>query len=587
MTAQTKNPAPAPAAEADGQTAEAPAEAAPKKPQSSGPGWQRFKDWYLGHKKWAIPVTVILVIVILAAVPFTRYHIAGVVLKRDVSLKVVDATAGTPVSGASVSIGSIGGETNSSGQVTLRHVKVGNHTVTISKKYYRDGSANILAPIFSQKKVPAFGLSATGRQVKISVANLINKTALAGVNIAVAGVTAKTDGSGSAVVVLPVGISQQPATLSLNGYNNAAATVKVSNDSIENNQFSLTPAGRIYFLSKLSGTIDVVKTNLDGSGRQTVLAGTGHEDDQNTVLLASRDWKYLALLSRRAGNSPSLYLIDTSNDLVTTIDEGDVDFTLLGWSDNYFTYVVDQHNTQPWQPGGESIKSYNAQTKKLETLDSTNATGTSVNDAAYETYVVQPILLDNLIVYVKTWYQYPGYLQVSGQSNTLNVVKPDGTGKKTIKSVDAGQLYFGSMVFHAPGSVYVQASNFNDGSSTYYEFNGIGLTQKNNLTNDDIFKTYPTYLYSPDDNSTFWAEPRDGKNTLFVGDSDGQNAKQIATLSDYSPYGWYTGNYLLVSKNASELYIIPKNGGGNTVKISDYHKPAQTFNGYGGGYGGL
>ena len=75
-------------------------------------------------------------------------------------------------------------------------------------------------------------------------------------------------------------------------------------------------------------------------------------------------------------------------------------------------------------------------------------------------------------------------------------------------------------------------------------------------------------------------------NTLFIGDSSGGSGKQIATLSDYDTYGWYTDDYLLVSKNGSELYIMPVSGG-TPIKISDYNKPAQNFNGYGGGYGGL
>jgi len=550
---------------------------------------KRFANWYKTGKKKSIPLTVLLLLLILAAIPFSRYALAGTFLKNSYSVEVIDSTAGTAISGADVSLGNIHGITNGSGKVTLNKVGVGHKQLLVSKKYYRDQSAKVLVPILKQKNVPKYQLTATGRQVKVSVKNLINHTSLADVNISVADISAKTDKSGSAILVLPAGTKSEKAKLSLDGYNNADATIQVDDKSIKENDFNLTPSGKVYFLSKLSGKIDVVKTNLDGTGRQTVLPGTGHEDDQNTVLLASRDWKYLALQSRRSGNSPSLYLIDTSNDSLTTIESDSVNFSLLGWSDNFFTYTTSRSNNQPWQPGAQSIKSYNAQTKKLATLDSTNATGTSLSDANYETYIIQPILLDNLLAYVKTWYQYPGYLQVTGQSNTLSVIKPDGGGKKTIKSVDASQSYFGSMVFHAPSSVYVQMSNINGTSSTYYEFNGTGLAQKN-LTNDDVFRTYPTYLYSPDDSSTFWTEPRDGKNTLFIGDEQGLSGKQIASLTDYKPYGWFTSDYLLVSKNSSELYIMPKGGlddKAQPVKITDYHKPAQNFFGYGGGYGGI
>ena len=96
-------------------------------------------------------------------------------------------------------------------------------------------------------------------------------------------------------------------------------------------------------------------------------------------------------------------------------------------------------------------------------------------------------------------------------------------------------------------------------------------------------------MQSPSGNVTFWSETRDGKNTLFVGDGQGANQKEIAKLSDYQTYGWYTEDYLLVSKDGSELYILGKDGikkDSEALKIMDYHKPAMSYMGY-GGYGGL
>src|SRR6266446_4719422 len=223
--------------------------------------WQRFKNWYLDHKKWTIPATIVLILLILAAVPFTRYELAGLGLKRDISLKVIDAATATPVSGATVSVGPVSAQTDGSGKATLHHLKVGQYTVLITKKYYKDGKASLINPILSQKNVPSIQLTATGRQVQISVTNLINKNPLGNVDISVGGVTAKTDQSGKATVVLPVGAGQQKANLSLSGYNDADVTVQVSNDKIQNNPFTLTPAGKVYFLSKLSGKVDVVLTD--------------------------------------------------------------------------------------------------------------------------------------------------------------------------------------------------------------------------------------------------------------------------------------------------------------------------------------
>lgn len=565
------------------------APANPDKPAETDPKWQRFKAWYSDRKKWTIPLSVLLVILILAAVPFTRYGLAGTVRKNNIELKVTDATANTPVSGATVSIGNLSGETDSSGMVTLHGVNAGHHNATISKKYYQPRTINVLAPIFSQKTVPEFQLTATGRQVKIEVTNLIDKTALANVDIKVAGTTAKTDKTGSAVVVLPVGEATQTATLSLPGYNDAKVTVKVSNDKIQDNPFGLTPAGKVYFLSNLSGKIDVVKTNLDGTDRQTVLAGTGSEDDRNTVLLSSRDWKYLALLSRRAGNSPTLYLINTSDDSLTTVDSSSADFNLTGWVNGSFVYTLTKNNAPPWQPGGQVLKSYNPATKSLTTLDQTSASGT--NDFDYVSQQINNVYgYDGKVFYTKSW-NTGGASDLTNKQATFDSVNTDGSGKAAIKSFSlvpnssAGAVDLSTQLV-TPDKFEIY---FYDGAKdNFYTYSNGQVTSDKSETSENFYNgNYATYLLSPSGSQTFWSETRDGKNTLFTGDQNGQNSKQIATLSDYSPYGWYTDNYLLVSKNGSELYAMAKDGSQTPVKISDYHKPAAIFYGYGGGYGGL
>src|SRR6185437_11523818 len=100
-----------------------------------------------------------------------------------------------------------------------------------------------------------------------------------------------TDADGQATIVVPASVTQ-PVSLKADGYLDTTATLQVTNPAADANTFSLVPSGRLYFLSNLSGKLDVVSTNLDGSDRKTVLAGTGSEDKNNTVLLAARDWQY-------------------------------------------------------------------------------------------------------------------------------------------------------------------------------------------------------------------------------------------------------------------------------------------------------
>ena len=137
--------------------------------------------------------------------------------------------------------------------------------------------------------------------------------------------------------------------------------------------------------------------------------------------------------------------------------------------------------------------------------------------------------------------------------------------------------------------MYISIYNMAQQKSFFFEYED-GKLSENKSLETDFYKNYFTYLFSPSAKQTFWAEDRDGKATLFVGNDHGEDGKEIASLSEYNTYGWYTDDYLLVSKKGSELYVLPasnKLDKTEPFKVTDYYRPAQTFRGYGGGYGGL
>ena len=82
----------------------------------------------------------------------------------------------------------------------------------------------------------------------------------------------------------------------------------------------------------------------------------------------------------------------------------------------------------------------------------------------------------------------------------------------------------------------------------------------------------------------------DGKFVFFVGDGVGENGEQIGSSEDYTAYGWFTDDYILLTRKNSEMHIMPADGldGGveKSFKVSDYYKPNYTNRGFGYGYGG-
>ncbi len=555
-------------AQTEEQPVEQPEESPPPKPEvMSKSRWQRLRNWYLARKKWTIPVTVVLIVLILAAVPWTRYKAAGIVVKKNFTVEILDSTSRSPVSGATVKVGSASSQTDGNGRATLR-LSAGNHAVLITKKYYKELRANILVPILSQKNTPAIEVDATGRQAKIIVKNLISQKTLGDVNIKIADITAKTDKNGEAIVVLPVGEEEQKATLALEGYNDSGITVKVSSTEVLENNFNLTPAGKVYFISKRTGKLDLMRANLDGTEAKVVLAGTGSERDYDTVLLPSPNWKYVALIARRstAYSTPQLYVLSTADDKLLDVDKNEADISLAGWSGDNLIYSISRRDLPQWQTGREKLKSYHAATGKSTLLDQCTATG-DATASAYEYYGFIMVSGEN-VVYGKGWYAPDESADdlLGGKKASLSTILANGQAYKQIASYEVIDTIQYSK--HSPSAVYVWQKTANE--DKFFDYTaGSAAPKIVNLDSEAFYESNRAFYLSPSGKKSIWAESRDGKYTIFVGGANGLNPTTIASLIEYDAYGWFNDDYILVTKDGSELHIMSAEGG-KPVKITDF-----------------
>ncbi|HVI69346.1 MAG TPA: hypothetical protein VM581_02710, partial [Magnetospirillaceae bacterium] len=443
-----------------------------------------------------------------------------------------------------------------------------------------------LVPILSNQSTLQLNMEATGRQVPIKTINKLTGAPLGGVEISAGDSAVTTAEDGSATLVLPADQTAINATLKHDGFNTVAGDVTVTEQTDDKNTFSLTATGKVYFLSKRTGKIDVMKSDLDGANASTVVTATGYEDESQTVLLASRDWKYLALQSKRDAKSTKLYLVNAADDKLSVIDEGDgVSFSPVGWSNEYFVYRVTRTNVQSWQPKQQSLKTFNATTGKITTLDDTDGTGTGAFNWATETFTGIYIINDQ-IVYAKYWNNYYDTpMLISGKKDVIYHIKANGEDRQGVKEFDSTSSSYLEAAPYRPDEIYFKLSGT---PNKYFEYHD-GTVAETTEVNDTNFynQAYITYLVSPSGKNTFWYEARDGKNVLFVGDAEGANGKEVMSSNSFKPYGWYTDDYLLLAKNGSELFVLARNAqGAEPVKITDYHKPAVSFPGYGYGYGG-
>jgi len=129
---------------------------------------------------------------------------------------------------------------------------------------------------------------------------------------------------------------------------------------------------------------------------------------------------------------------------------------------------------------------------------------------------------------------------------------------------------------YQPNGVYYSLFNSTDNKTTYYKFDSQNVVSASDLNQTILAKAYPTYFPSLAGTTTLWSELRDGKATLFTGDANAQKPQQFgASLSGYAAAGWYGDSYTLITKDDSELFILPASGTAPPLKLTDYYKSAK------------
>lgn len=549
--------------------------------------WDRLRYawvywWASPRKRWATIGALVLIIGGVFAVPYTRYNSLGLVVKSNILVTTIDSKTGKPVSGATVMVGNLEAKTGEDGKALLK-VPTGSREITASKRYYSGHKVEVLVTLSEKKNTYSLPVAAIGRKIDIEVKNKVSGASVAGVQIEANGIEAKTDTLGKATLVLATGAANIEGKIKGDGY--ASADISISTDGgIAKNTFTVRPVGRVYFLSNLSGKTDVVSTNLDGTERKMVLAGTGSEDDANTSLLVSSDWKYLALISRRSGENSNLYLIDTTkNNKLSIIGDVDSDYTPIGWSGHNFVYQLTKNPFTAWQNNRQALKSYNADTTQTLLLDQTQGSGTSLDDFTSQ-YFGSSEIMGAQIVYVKNWQASDSKLPgLSSKSATLDTISADGSGHKVIKSFALTGQVAGIMTDYINTRIstsdllYVAFQTTN--VANFFTYDGTTINPSTTLTADSFAALPPvTYYFSPSSGQSFWTDTLGGTKKLQIGDKNAKNAKQILDSGVYDAYSWFDDNYLLLSKNGRELYVYSSKDGGTPLLLTDNYKVSTGLN---------
>jgi hypothetical protein len=525
-------------------------------------------------------IIVALLVGTFMAVPFLRYGLAGFFVSKQVVLTVVDSANQKPVSDAKVSLGRYDGVTDAKGRAVINGVPVGEYTLEVTKKNYKLLTGTHTVPILMPAKDTTKKIQATGRTVTFTFTNAISGQVVAGVAVDIEGSTAVSDDKGVANVVVPIKQTEQVGTAKAEGYNTAEVKVQMKTNDDQKISVKLTPTGKLYFLSKRTGTINVMSADLDGTNQAVVLQGTGKELDGETSLLPSPGWTSLMLIARRDADRAKLYSL-TTNGQLKLVDDADVSYQPIGWVAGRFYYKTVSNSLAGWQNKAETIASYNPESGQRQEVDGTLGSGTNYYDMVAQHFTT-PAIVDGKVVYAKYW-NYGGYVTEKSRSTNIVAVTVEGNIKTVLKEVPATTDIYGDAGLTKPG-VYVVRLGRPDNGKEYYQYTA-GKVAVAAIDDTAFYNNRVSYQMSPDGSKAFWAEVRDGKTIAFEASKDLTGGTQVSA-TDYAPYGWYTDSYVLYSKNMSELYIAPAGSPlDGAHKITDYHKAAG-YQGYGWGAGG-
>ena len=493
--------------------------------------------------KWNF-VGIFAVLIIVFAVPYTRYGILGAFISNKISVQVVDNDTTNGISGVAVKIDNKNYKTDASGIVSAK-LKLGNHKLTFTKPYFKSDSKNIFVGL-SAAPVVKVSLLATGRPVNILVENKLDGTPVQNASINILDTSYLTDSNGKVRMILPTTSESYDATVSALNYLPYTATILQSVNNA-NNLIDLVPSGTLYYLAESNNKVNLVSSNLDGSDQRPVISGTGKENIALTKLYKSTDLSQMILYSNRDGSKNNqLYLVNKDKNSLYEIDKGTDFITPLGWIGNSYFYKTTSSSLNSSQDGFIQIKEFNPTNNTLSTIDSSTANLTDTSNYAYQSFENISII-GNQLVYLVVW-NTSGTFDASNLSDQVKEYTIGAAKAQSNYSFNAKDTQQIALNQYSARAAYISVSSIQNNKTYYYNYSN-GSVSPTAISAAVFSASYPQFYLSPDQSASLWF---DGSGMYLGMDTSSKSNK--LKFDGYNFYGWFNKGALLLTKSGN-LYI--------------------------------
>jgi hypothetical protein len=494
-----------------------------------------LRPWVLGL------FVLILVILGLGAIPKTRNIILNIFgVHGMVTVTVVDSTLQTPVQGAQVSIGSSDATTNMLGVATLDKVKLGKDNVNVAKTAYATQTKQVMVSS-GTTRLGSVELVAVGNHYTFDVIDTVSGKSIAQATATSGQASAVENGKGQIILVAEASPGAA-VTITATGYQTTTISLPSSTTSATNVQ--LIPSGPELFVAEQAGTYNVYKADVTGQHKQLLLAGSGYETSQMS-LVPDVAGDQAALVSTRDDQRnndgdllQTLTLIDTSSGAATTADHAD-QLKIIGWFGDRIVYVTTNTDTATTDPARYQLISYDYKTKQRLELDHAN-------------YFNDVLAADGFIYYASS------NSDISGSSAFIKIAA-DGSGKQTLLNSEVLHIFrtdYNDLVLVTATSRYAYTLNGGQPVITTNTYDGTGRL----------------YVDSPDGKNSVYVDTRDDTQVLVVYNKTTQQETVLTQPAGLAyPIRWLNNStliYRVTTGGISADYAIGINGG-TGKKITD------------------
>lgn len=510
------------------------------------------------NKRAAKAYTALLVVGLIAAVgyPASRYAVLNLAgIRSASSLTVLDASTQQPLKNVTISLAGATAKTDEKGKVSLQKLKLGKTVLKIERIAF----ASIEKPLtvgWGSNPLGSFSLTPTGAQYRFEVSDVLSGKAIAAAEAETAEATASSDEKGIILLTLPK-TDETEITVVIKAANYRQETIKLNVSSKETIKLQLAPARKHAFISKRTGKFDIYTVFADGKDEKLLLAGSGNEKDDLT-LLPHPNQELVAYVSTRAGKHnkdgfllSDLILLDTKTGRTTPITSAER-VQLVGWAEDRLVFVTIVSGASAASANRNRLLSYNMADTKTTEL----ATSNYFNDLLYARGQV---------------YFAPSSAYAGGTPAQFYQVKADGSGQKSLFNQEVWNILRTSY-----NSLALSVGQ------QWYEY-VLGGTQAKKLETAPISKVSRVYVDSPDAKNSAWVDQRDGKGTLLIYDvATGKDTVITARTGLGLPLVWLDNKTLvhrIDSKDELADYAVSLSGG-EPRKIRDVTKTGGLDNWY-------